>query len=64
MQVTKENNELVIRIPMAVNPQPSASGKSLTVSSTRGNTTTDLVVGGHNLVIGLNAYIPNRPAVK
>lgn len=56
ISVKVEKNELVIRIPMQ-NPTPSASGKTLVVASTHGNQTTDCVVAGQNLVIGLNAYI-------
>ena len=58
MKVTIENKELVIRIPMQTPPQPSATGKTLVVASTRGNKTTDVTVDGKQVVIGLNAYIP------
>jgi len=58
MKVTIENNELVIRIPMQTPPQPSASGKTLVVASSRGNKVSEAVVDGKQVVIGLNAYIP------
>ena len=57
MKVTIENGELVIRMPLGT-PQPSASGKTLVVASTRGNKTTDLKIDGKPVTIGLNAYIP------
>ena len=38
-------------------PTPSASGKTLVVATTHGNMTTQCLVAGKNLVIGLNAYI-------
>lgn len=57
MKVTIENNELVIRIEMENPPQPSASGKTLVVASSRGNVTTSAQVQGKPVVIGLNAYI-------
>ena len=38
-------------------PTPSASGKTLVVATTHGNMTTQCIVEGKNLVIGLNAYI-------
>lgn len=57
MKATIEGKDLVIRIPMAATLEPSASGKTLVVASTRGNATTDLKVEGKNVVIGLNAYI-------
>lgn len=58
MKVSIEGKELVIRIPMQSPPQPSASGKTLVVASTRGNLKSDVVVDGKQVVIGLNAYIP------
>lgn len=57
LSVTEENGVLVIRIPKC-DPTPSASGKSLTVASTRGNVKTDFVIDGKTVTIGLNAYIP------
>lgn len=56
MKVTIEGNELVIRMPMQ-EPRPSASGKTLVVASTSGNKTTDVMVQGQPVVIGLNTYI-------
>ncbi len=57
MKVSIENNELVIRIPMENPPQPSASGKTLVVASSRGNQKTDVLIDGKPITIGLNAYI-------
>ncbi len=57
MKVSIENNELVIRIPVENPPQPSASGKTLVVASSRGNQKTDVLVDGKPITIGLNAYI-------
>lgn len=59
MQVTIENNELVIRIPVENPPRPSKSGKSLIVATSGGNQTTSATVDGKRVVIGLNAYIPS-----
>lgn len=59
MKVSIEKNELVIRIPMQ-EPTPSASGKTLVVASSRGNQTTTAKVNGKSVVVGLNAYIPNK----
>jgi hypothetical protein len=39
-------------------PQPSASGKTLVVASTRGNFKSDCKINGKNVTIGVNAYIP------
>lgn len=58
MKVTIEGKDLVIRIPMQSPPQPSASGKTLVVASSRGNQKSDVTVDGKQVVIGLNAYIP------
>lgn len=58
MNVEIKNGNLVITIPMQT-PTPSASGKNLTVASTRGNAVTTAQVNGKPVVIGLNAYIKN-----
>jgi hypothetical protein len=56
MDVKIENGKLIISIDMQ-EPTPSASGKTLVVATTHGNTVTKCMVDGKNLVIGLNAYI-------
>lgn len=58
MHAEIKNGELIIRIPVQNPPQPSASGKTLVVASSRGNKTTDATVDGKQIVVGLNAYIP------
>lgn len=50
------DKNLIITIPVCDPPQPSKSGKSDIVASTNGNMTTDLMVQGKPVVIGLNAY--------
>jgi hypothetical protein len=54
--VEKKGNNLVITIPLHA-PTPSASGKTKIVASTGGNITTDVVVDGKPVILGLNAYI-------
>jgi hypothetical protein len=56
MEVKIEGGKLIIKIDMQ-EPTPSASGKTLVVATTHGNMTTQCLVNGKNLVIGLNAYI-------
>jgi len=56
MKVTVSNGNLLIEIPMQ-KPSPSASGKTLVVASTRGNKTTEAMIDGKPVTIGLNAYI-------
>lgn len=51
-----KNNNLVITIPMQP-PTPSASGKTLVVASSHGNTPTSLTIDGQQVVVGVNAYI-------
>jgi len=58
MDVKMENGKLVITIDVQNPAQPSASGKTLVVATTRGNVRTGLLVDGKPLTIGLNAYIP------
>ena len=58
MKVTIEGKELVIRIPVETPPRPSKSGKTMIVATSAGNVTTDCIVDGKQVVVGLNAYIP------
>ena len=56
MTATIKNNVLTIEIPIHT-PTPSASGKTLSVASSRGNVVTTAMVAGKPVTIGLNAYI-------
>ena len=56
MEVKIENGKLIISIELQ-KPTPSASGKTLVVATTHGNVTTDCVIDGKHVVVGLNAYI-------
>jgi hypothetical protein len=60
MKATIEGNELVIRLPLNKSPVLSSSGKTLVVASTHGNRTTEAVVNGQPVIVGVNAYI-QRP---
>jgi hypothetical protein len=60
VKATIEGNELVIRLPLNKSPVPSGSGKTLVVASTHGNRTTEAVVNGLRVIVGVNAYI-QRP---
>ena len=51
-----KNNNLVSTIPMQT-PTPSASGKTLVVASSHGNTPTTVLIDGQPVVVGVNAYI-------
>jgi hypothetical protein len=56
LTVTREGDTLVIRIAIK-EPTPSSSGKTLVVSSTRGNQKTGVQIDGKDLYLGLNAYV-------
>ena len=56
MTVDIKNGKLCIEIDLE-KPTPSASGKTLVVASTHGNTVTTAMVDGKPVTIGLNAYI-------
>jgi len=58
MSATAEirDKTLIITIDLQA-PAPSASGKTLVVASTHGNTVTTAVVEGKAVIIGVNAYI-------
>lgn len=56
-----DGDYLVIRVPVNANPVPSATGKTLVVASSHGNTETDVLVQGKPVFVGVNAYIyPGR----
>ncbi len=57
MTATIKNGHLLIDIELNEKPQPSATGKTLVVASTHGNTPTQAQVNGKPVIIGLNAYI-------
>lgn len=56
MEVKIEDGKLIISIDLQ-KPTPSASGKTLVVATTHGNMSTECVIDGKNVIIGLNAYI-------
>ena len=56
MSAKVEKGELVIRIKMQP-PTPSASGKTLVVATSHGNQSTEAMIDGKPIVVGLNAYI-------
>jgi hypothetical protein len=56
MKTTIKDNVLHIEIPLHA-PRPSATGKTLTVASTRGNQPTDARIDGKTVIVGINAYI-------
>jgi len=56
MNVEIRDKKLCIEIDLE-EPKPSASGKTLVVASTRGNTATTAEINGKRITIGLNAYI-------
>lgn len=57
-ELTTEGKEayLVIKAKLPKKPEPSASGKSDLHASTSGNFNTGLLIGGKELIVGLNAY--------
>ena len=56
MNVEIRDNKLCIEIDLQ-KPEPSASGKTLVVASTKGNVVTAIEIDGKPVTIGLNAYI-------
>jgi hypothetical protein len=56
MEVKIENGKLIIILELQP-PTPSASGKTLVVASTHGNTPTNCEIDGKKVIIGVNAYI-------
>lgn len=58
MQACIEDGNLIITLPLNAEPVPSKTGKTLIVASSHGSQTTAVVVGGKNLIVGVNAYVP------
>ena len=56
MKATIKDNVLHIEIPLHA-PRPSATGKTLTVASSKGNQPTDATINGKPVIVGVNAYI-------
>jgi hypothetical protein len=56
MKTTITDNVLHIEIPLHA-PRPSATGKTLTVASSKGNKPTEARVNGLPVIVGINAYI-------
>jgi hypothetical protein len=61
VEVTKKGNNLVITIPINQNPEPSATGKTLSIASSRGNKETSVEIDGKKVIVGLNAYVYATP---
>ncbi len=57
MKAHIQDGKLIIEIELEDPPQPSSSGKTLVVASTRGNQVSTATVNGKPVTIGLNAYI-------
>ena len=57
MKVTIENDQLVIKVPINKPLNPSKSGKTLLVCSSNGNVSSEAVIDGKHIVVGLNAYV-------
>ncbi len=56
MKTTIKDNILLIEIPLH-RPRPSATGKTLTVASSKGNQPTEARIDGKPVIVGVNAYI-------
>ena len=56
MKTTIKDNILLIEIPLHA-PRPSATGKTLTVASSKGNQPTEARIDGKPVIVGVNAYI-------
>lgn len=61
MAMTAEikGKKLIVTIDIE-EPKPSASGKTLSIASSRGNQKTEAKFNGQEVTIGLNAYV--KPA--
>jgi hypothetical protein len=56
MSTEIKGEQLIITLDLQA-PSPSASGKTLVVASTHGNTVTTAVIDGKAVIVSCNAYI-------
>ena len=56
MKIEINDGKVIVTMTMT-EPTPSASGKTLSVASSKGNKVTTAMVDGKPVTIGLNAYI-------
>jgi hypothetical protein len=56
MKAEIKDGNLIITIPTTA-PTLSATGKTRSIASSHGNQSTDCMVDGNPVIIGLNAYI-------
>ncbi|MFA5321954.1 MAG: hypothetical protein WC373_04715 [Smithella sp.] len=59
MKLEQKGKDLILTIETQ-GLTPSASGKTLVLSSTHGNVATTLIVKGKPVIVGFNAYISNK----
>ena len=57
VSVTESNGVSTLKIEVPVSLRPSKSGKTMLVASSGGNVSTDAIVDGKPVTVGLNAYI-------
>ena len=60
VEIDKNKNEVVIRLPLNSNPEPSKSGKTLIVAGTEGFTKTTAKFKDKPVSISVNVTIPNK----
>jgi hypothetical protein len=56
MKAMVKDNKLYLELDLQ-EPTISSSGKNLVVASSRGNQTTDALVDGKQVIVGVNAYV-------
>ena len=57
VSVTESNGVSTLKIEVPVSLRPSKSGKTMLVASSGGNVSTEAIVDGKPVTVGLNAYI-------
>ena len=58
VSIDLKSNELVIRAPLTIPPDPSKSEKNLVIASTHGPMITGARFDNKPITIGVNAYVP------
>jgi hypothetical protein len=61
MEVSIKDGFITLRAPVAKNPEPSKSGKTLILFSSHGLVTTTAKVGSSSVIVGFNAMV--KPSI-
>lgn len=57
VKIEKNGGIEMLTVSVPISKRPSGSGKTTIIASTNGNQSSDVIVNGKQVIVGLNAYI-------